>query len=63
MNDEYLPVGLCILLISSILDKLGLNPPWTQKILLATMEAIGNVLNTSMNVFHVLMLVRRLHSS
>jgi hypothetical protein len=31
--------------------------------LLATMEAIGSVLKTSIKVFHVLMLVRRLHSS
>lgn len=46
-----------------MLVMLGLSPPCTQKILLATMEAIGSVLNTSMNVFQVLMLVLRLHSS
>lgn len=57
------PVGLCILLISSMLDRLGLRPPCTQKILLATIEAIGKVLKTSIKVFHVLMFVRRLHSS
>ena len=63
MQWGSVPVGRCILLISSMLDKLGLSPPWTQKILLATMEAMGSVLKTSINVFHVLMLVRRLHSS
>lgn len=49
--------------MSSIDFKLGLRPPWTQKILLATMDAMGRALKTSMNVFHVLMFVRRLHSS
>jgi hypothetical protein len=46
-----------------MLFRLGLRPPCTQKILLATIEAMGKVLKTSMNVFHVLMFVRRLHSS
>jgi hypothetical protein len=57
------PVGRVMRLISSMLLRLGLRPPWTQKILLATMDAMGRVLKTSMNVFHVLMLVLRLHSS
>lgn len=46
-----------------MLFRLGESPPCTQNIFDATMEAIGSALNTSMNVFHVLMFVRRLHSS
>ena len=43
--------------------RLGERPPWTQKILPATIEAIGRQLKTSMKVFQILIDVRRLHSS
>ena len=62
-HSAHAPVGRCIRRISSMLFRLGESPPCTQNIFDATMEAIGSALNTSMNVFHVLMFVRRLHSS
>ncbi len=49
--------------MSSMLESDGDSPPWTQKILDATTAAMGSVLKTSINVFQILMLTRRLHSS
>ena len=56
-------VGRWMDLIWSIVCKSGERPPWQQKILLATTAATGKQLKQSVNVFQILMLYLRLHSS
>lgn len=56
-------VGRTIRRICSISCKSGLKPPWQQKIFSSIIAAIGKQLKQSVNVFHSLMLYRRLHSS
>ena len=43
-----------------MLCRSGLRPPWQQKIFSSTMAATGRQLKQSVNVFHSLMLYRRL---
>ena len=53
-------VGRIIRLICSMLWRSGLRPPWQQKIFSSTMAATGRQLKQSVNVFHSLILYRRL---
>jgi len=52
--------GLVWHLICSMDWRSGLRPPWQQKIFSSTMAATGRQLKQSVNVFHSLMLYRRL---
>lgn len=56
-------VGRTILRICSISCRSGLKPPWQQNIFSSIIAAIGKQLKQSVNVFHNLILYRRLHSS
>jgi len=53
-------VGLMIRRICSMLCRSGLSPPWQQKIFSSTIAATGKQLKQSVNVFHNLILYRRL---
>lgn len=56
-------VGRITRRICSIEFRSGLRPPCMVKIFSSIMAAIGRQLKQSVNVFHSLMLYRRLHSS
>lgn len=56
-------VGRMTRRICSMEFKSGLRPPCMVKIFSSMMAAIGRQLKQSVNVFHNLMLYRRLHSS
>jgi hypothetical protein len=54
-------IGLLILFNSQISLRVGLNPPWTQKILFPTTAAMGSQSKVAQKFFHNLTLNFLLH--
>ncbi len=63
VGRELTSVGRMTRRICSIEFRSGLRPPCMVKIFSSIMAAMGRQLKQSVNVFHSLMLYRRLHSS